>query len=215
MDTLRTLGLAVALGLSSAALAQTQTPPDNQAGTQSSPPASTESTPATGSPDPNAASSPHQREATSSSTGSESAPAKSPEPSAASSPHQREALGASPGSTAAEAPKLVGLQVVSASGEQLGSVTDVMADSSGAPSYVVIAPVPSSGGGASTAIPYSTATSMVRNDTLVMDRAKLDGAPKVDQSKLKDPASTTWQGESDSYWGNTRAASKDEKKPTG
>jgi hypothetical protein len=213
MDTLRTLGLAVALGISTAALAQTQTPPD-QAGTQTTPPASADQAPATGSPEPEAASSPHQREATSK-TGTETQPSQSPDPSAASSPHQREAIGASPGSTAAEAPKLVGLQVVSASGEQLGSVTDVMADSAGAPSYVVIAPVPSSGGGASTAIPYGTATSMIRNETLVMDRAKLDGAPKVDQSKLKDPASTTWQGESDSYWGNTRAAAKDPSKPTG
>ncbi len=213
---IRSLGLAVALGLSTAALAQSPAPPD-QAGSQSSPPpASADPAPATGSPEPDAASSPHQREATSVPAGTESQPPQSPDPNAASSPHQRETLGASPGATAAEAPKLVGMQVVSAAGEPLGAVTDLMADSAtGAPTYVVIAPVPSSGGGASTAIPYGTATSMIRNDSLVMDRAKLDDAPKVDQSKLKDPAATAWQGESDSYWGNTRAASKDPSKPTG
>jgi hypothetical protein len=197
MDTLRTLGLAVALGLSSAVLAQTQTPPE------------------TGSPDPNSASSPHQREATSTATG-ETQPSQSPDPSAASSPHQRDTVGATPGATAAAAPTLVGAEVVTPSGEPIAAITDVMADpKSGEPQYVVIALVPAAAGAQSTAVPYSTATSMMRDNKLVMDRSKLDGAPKVSQSNLKDPASTAWQSESDSYWGNTRAASKDPSKPTG
>jgi sporulation protein YlmC with PRC-barrel domain len=203
MTTLRTLALAAALGISTAALAQTQTPPE-QPGTESSPQT-------TGSPEPDAASSPHQREATSTpTTGQETAPTQTPDPSAASSPHQREAVGATPGSTAAEAPKLVGLQVVTSSGEEIGAVTDVMADSAtGAPTYVVIAAVPASAGTDSTAIPYGTATSMVRDGKLIIEQEKLAGAPKVDSQALKDPASTAWQSESDSYWGNTRAASKE------
>lgn len=216
MNTLRTLGLAVALGLSGAVLAQTQTPPDPPAGTESSPPASTDPAPATGSPDPNSASSPHQREATSTATGGETQPGQSPDPSAASSPHQREAVGATPGATAAEAPKLVGTEVVTPTGEPIAAITDVMADQqTGEPQYIVIAGVPAAAGAQSTAVPYSTATSMMRDNKLVMDRSKLDGAPKVSQDNLKDPASTAWQKESDSYWGNTRAASKDPSKPTG
>jgi len=217
MDTLRTLGLAVALGLSSAVLAQTQTPPDQPTGTESAPPpASSDPAPTTGSPDPDAASSPHQREATSTATGGETQPGESPDPSAASSPHQREAVGATPGATAAEAPKLVGAEVVTPEGEPIAAITDVMADpKSGEPQYVVIALVPAAAGSQSTAVPYGTATSMMRDNKLVMDRSKLDGAPKVSQSNLKDPASTSWQSESDSYWGNTRAASKDPSKPTG
>jgi hypothetical protein len=203
MNTLRTLALAAALGFSTAALAQTQTPPPAQPGTESSPQT-------TGSPGPDAASSPHQREATTSPTGEESPTTQSPDPSAASSPHQREAVGATQGATAAEAPKLVGTQVVTSSGEEIGAVTDVMADSAtGAPTYVVIAGVPASAGTASTAIPYGTATGMVRDGKLIIEQEKLAGAPKVDSQALKDPASTAWQGESDSYWGNTRAASKE------
>lgn len=202
MDTLRTLALAAALGISSVALAQTQTPPE-QPGTESSPQT-------TGSPEPDAASSPHQRETTASPTGQETAPTQSPDPSAASSPHQREAVGATPGATAAEAPKLVGIQVVTSDGKEIGAVSDVMADSAtGAPTYVVIAAVPAATGTEATAIPYSTATGMVRDGKLIIEQEKLAGAPKVDPEQLKNPSSTAWQSESDSYWGNTRAASKE------
>jgi hypothetical protein len=202
MNTLRTLALAATLGFSSVALAQTQTPPE-QPGTESSPQT-------TGSPEPDSASSPHQREATTSPTGQETAPTQNPDPAAASSPHQREAIGATPGATAAEAPKLVGMQVVTSDGKEIGAISDVMADSAtGAPTYVVIAAVPASAGTASTAIPYGTATGMVRDGKLIIEQEKLAGAPKVDSQALKDPASTAWQGESDSYWGNTRAASKE------
>jgi hypothetical protein len=104
--------------------------------------------------------------------------------------------------------KLVGLPVETSKGEQLGSVVDIVRDKAGTPTYAVVAIDTDT-----TAVPYATALDMVRNGKVVMSQAKLAAAPKVKQTEWLDQNHTTWRKESDRYWGNTRTASKEEKKP--
>jgi hypothetical protein len=103
--------------------------------------------------------------------------------------------------------KLVGLPVESASGEQLGSVVDIVRNKAGKPTYAVVAIDTDT-----TAVPYDTAMGMVRDNKVVMSAKKLAAAPKVKQSEWLDETHTAWRDESDRYWGNTRTASKDEEK---
>lgn len=103
--------------------------------------------------------------------------------------------------------KLVGLPVESAAGEQLGSVVDIVRSKSGKPTYAVVAIDTDT-----TAVPYDEALGMVRNEKVIMSPARLSAAPKVKQSEWLDESHTAWRKESDRYWGNTRTASKEEKK---
>jgi uncharacterized protein YrrD len=91
-----------------------------------------------------------------------------------------------------------GMDVQSNSGEPIGAVVDIVLDPTGEPAYVVVA-TPT---GSAAAVPYSTANSMVHNNKMVMDRSKLENAPKVQQSQLQDQSNTSWQGKSDKYWGS-------------
>jgi hypothetical protein len=106
--------------------------------------------------------------------------------------------------------KLVGLPVETASGEQLGSVVDIVRDkSSGKPTYAVVAIDTDT-----TAVPYDTATAMMRDGKVIMSQAKLARAPKVKQSEWLDETKSGWRSQADRYWGNSRSASKSEaKKP--
>jgi hypothetical protein len=104
--------------------------------------------------------------------------------------------------------KLVGLPVESATGEQLGSVVDIVRDKSGKPTYAVVAIDTDT-----TAVPYDKAVDMIRNGKVVMSQARLASAPKVKQSEWMNQNEAGWRKESDRYWSNTRTASKDEKKP--
>jgi hypothetical protein len=194
MNTLRSFSIVAALGLASAVYAQSQTTPDK--------------TQQPGTSDPSAASSPHQRDT----TGSRDVPETSPkppadstsptttDPSAASSPHQQETTRTAEANKGAGAttdePQVVGLEVISPSGEPLGAVVDVVMNSSGAPSYAVI-----SSAGKATAVPYSTVSTMVRDNAVVMEQSRLQSAPKVEKGAWRDSADTQWQSESDRYWG--------------
>jgi sporulation protein YlmC with PRC-barrel domain len=193
VSTLAAVGLA-ALGVVSIVFAQNQEVPQTP-GAESSPQTSQQS------PDPNAASSPHQRDVTSQPGTPESSPTQdSPDPSAASSPHQRGAVGATPAmgqDRAIDAPKIVGLEVVSTTGQTLGAVIDTVLAPSGEPEYVVI----STGDDTATAVPYTTASSMVTNNKVVVDRSKLQSSPQVVQSDLRDKANTKWRKAADNYWG--------------
>src|SRR5689334_6617618 len=103
--------------------------------------------------------------------------------------------------------KLVGLPVESSSGEQLGSVVDIVRDKSGKPTYAVVAIDTDT-----TAVPYDKALGMLRGNKVVMSQAKLAQAPKVKQSEWLDETHSSWRAQSDRYWANTRTASKDEEK---
>jgi len=89
-----------------------------------------------------------------------------------------------------------GMPVQTAAGEPLGTVRDVVPDATGAPAYVLIT-VPTGG---KTAVPYSTVASLTREGTIVLDRARLQSAPRVQDSQLQDPADTRWKKQADQYW---------------
>src|SRR5688572_5006738 len=229
MNTLRTLGMLSAVGLLSAASGQALAEQDPAA----QPPPATQTQPNT-NPDPSAASSPHQREATGQTetdkTGQgidkgvdEAPPTTNPDPSGATSPHQHDTVKGPEGATERAAgkdkemagdtkpkDKLVGLVVESPSGEPVGSVVDIVRDSSGLPTHVIVAM-----DNETTAVAYQTASSMVRGDKVVMNQQRLAGAPKVKQTEWLDEQDSKWRTASDRYWGSTRTASPgDAEKPT-
>jgi hypothetical protein len=225
MNTLRTLGMLSAVGLLTAAsgqaLAEQDTAPQAPPATQTQP---------NTSPDPSAASSPHQREATgqqeTDKTGKgvdEAPPTTNPDPSGATSPHQHDTVKGPEGATERAAgkdkemagdtkpkDKLVGLVVESPAGEPVGSVVDIVRDGSGLPTHVIVAM-----DNETTAVPYQTASSMVRGGKVVMNQQRLAGAPKVKQTEWLDEQDSKWRTASDRYWGSTRTASPgDAEKPT-
>jgi hypothetical protein len=97
---------------------------------------------------------------------------------------------ASPGNVA------TGMQVKSPSGDVLGTVASIIPGKSSSEGYVVIA-TPK---GAAKPLPYSTASAQVRNNSLVLDKARFEGAPKVQQYQSEDGPSTAWEEKADSYW---------------
>jgi hypothetical protein len=105
--------------------------------------------------------------------------------------------------------KLVGLTVESSTGEQLGSVVDIVRDDTGEPTYAVV-----SIDNDTTAVPYATATEMVRDGKVIMSSSRLSGAPKVKQTEWMDKSDSTWRNEADRYWGTTRTASPNETTPS-
>jgi hypothetical protein len=189
MDKLRSLSALAALCLASAAFGQNQASPN---------PADAQAIPQTApSPDPNAASSPHQRDVTSQ-PGAETAPTASPDPDAAASPHQEGVIGSAPkAGLAANTPRIVGLQVVSPAGEQLGSVIDVVPNEKGEPAYAIV----STGADTATAVPYASVSPMVRDNKVVFDRHRLENSPQVAQTDLQDKANSKWRLQADRYWG--------------
>jgi PRC-barrel domain len=106
----------------------------------------------------------------------------------------RSAPGQTPTGAAARRTELVGTAVVSDAQAPLGKVVDVVFDSKSRPEFVVIASE-----GKSVAVPYSVASSMKAADKIVMERDKLQSAPKVKQGEwLKE--SGNWKGEAIRYW---------------
>jgi hypothetical protein len=97
---------------------------------------------------------------------------------------------------------MVGMEVQSPSGEPLGAVIDVVLDPTGEPAYVVI----STGADTATAVPYSTASPMVKGKKFVMDRSKLQNSPQVAQSDVHDKSNTKWRTQSDRYWGSQQGS---------
>jgi hypothetical protein len=195
MAKLRSIAMLMALGLSGAAWAVQVPAPPEPADAQAEPPSGTDPQ-STQNPDPQSASSQHQRDVTKQ-PASESTPNESPDPSAASSPHQKGTVGETPhAGMAGAAPKVVGLQVQSPTGEALGAVIDVTLDASRQPEYVVI----STGNDTATAVPYATAASMIKGNKVVVDRTKLQNSPQVAASELRDKANSKWRADADKYW---------------
>jgi len=114
------------------------------------------------------------------------------------SPSARSALSAAAGPTrmAAASNVSAGMPVQTLSGEQLGTVRDVVPNAHGDPAYVLITKPK----GGKTAIPYTTVNAMTRNGAIVLDRARLEGAPRIQDSQLQNPADTRWQKQVDQYW---------------
>lgn len=208
MDKLSSFAIAAVLGLAAGACAQNQTTPGNDTGTQSS--TSTRS-----GTDTSASS---QTSGTQSSSGTDTASSQSSDMGATTSPDTSSSAstssesGTASGSATAgtSSPVAVGVQVQSSTGSSLGTVVDVVSDNSGTPAYVVI-----SAGGETAAVPYTAVSSMMHNGAIVMDQLRLQNAPKVQQSQLRDPSSTEWQSRANQYWGSMRSATPDSSAPTG
>jgi hypothetical protein len=212
MDRHIVIGISAAVTLAFApfALAQTQAPPDRDPGSTSTTQPSqgtspTETTPSAGA-NPSNASSEHQQGVTGKEDTYSTSPSSGANPSNASSPHQRSATGKEESDTGAGSSRMhtaaagsvtAGMGVQSTGGDSIGTVTDVVPSAtSGSPAYIMI--VTTSGN--TTAVPYATVAPMVRNDKIVMDRARLEGAPKVDVSQVQDRSDTQWQKQVNQYW---------------
>jgi hypothetical protein len=125
--------------------------------------------------------------------GAENAPQPSQDtsPNAASSPHQRDVTrmaAANPGAIGQ------GAKVEDRSGQTLGSVADVVKESSGRDGYVIV----SGTDGSARAVPYSVASSSATKGMIVLDRDAFLGAPKVKLSEVQ--SGQGWQKKSDKYW---------------
>jgi hypothetical protein len=212
--------IAAALALAGSAYAQTQAAPEGAPGGVGSPtpgtvnPQATDpstTTPGTVSPpakspdesSPSSASSPHQRSPTGQNDTPEASPSNGPDPN---SPQQRSTTGmdrsrsassdAGPTRTAAASNVSAGMPVQTVSGEQLGTVRDVVPNASGEPAYVVITKPK----GGKTAVPYTTANAMMHDGSIVLDRARLEGAPQIQDSQLQNPSDKRWQKQAEQYW---------------
>jgi hypothetical protein len=97
---------------------------------------------------------------------------------------------ASPGNIA------TGMQVKSPAGDVLGTVASIVPGKSSSEGYVVIA-TPK---GSAKPLPYSIASAQVRNNSVVLDKARFQGAPKVQQFQAEDGPSTAWEEKADDYW---------------
>lgn len=95
----------------------------------------------------------------------------------------------------AQRSELVGAAVVTTTAKPLGEVVDVVFDARNQPAFVVI-----STEGKAVAVPYSVASSMKTSDGIVMDRARLQAAPKVKEGEWKKESGGTWKDESARYW---------------
>jgi PRC-barrel domain len=220
MNKLQAYGLLAGLGLWSAAFAQAQqatqdpmpstTPAEGTAADRTAPgktPTSSMSTEGNSATQPSTAEtegtaadrSPPGKTQTAPMAGAETT--VSPQPS--TSPTEgtaadRTAPGKTPTRTAeasgTRGKEMMGANVVSSDQAPLGTVADVTLDAAGQPEFVVIAVQ-----GQETAVPYRTASSMMSGNKLVMDRSRLQGAPKIKQGERRG-GSTAWKNDASQYW---------------
>ncbi|MGH8316587.1 MAG: hypothetical protein ACREUL_01230 [Steroidobacteraceae bacterium] len=118
-------------------------------------------------------------------------------PSSASSPHQHHALRMAEASSAG-AHSWANMPVESASGQSLGSVSSVVPGLNGhkTSGYVVVA----GANGASTPVPYRTASAMVHDGKLILSQSRFERAPTVTQGDLQNSSAHAWRLKADRYW---------------
>jgi hypothetical protein len=86
--------------------------------------------------------------------------------------------------------------VQSPAGEAIGRVKDIVPDpGTGDPAYVVIATRTGT-----TAVPYAVVSPMFQNGHVVLERSKLESAPRVKERQLRDKSNADWRKEADLYW---------------
>jgi hypothetical protein len=87
--------------------------------------------------------------------------------------------------------------VQSPAGENIGRVRDIVPDAkTGDPAYVVIATRKGA-----TAVPYAALAPMYQSGHVVMERSRLESAPHVSDSQLRDDSmSAEWKKQADRYW---------------
>src|SRR5688572_18826972 len=218
MIKLQTLGLAAALGLAGAVLAQTPSPStttstDSQTSTSTS---STQDQDTMGQ----SQGSPTDQSTTQGSTGtppisdsdtsgtSQTMPTTSEEdPASAESESTRIAAAGdtSKSKDKHRVSKLIGKNVETSTGESIGEVKDVIVDDQAQITHFII----SHGRLGSTkmaAVPYETVKQMMKGDKIVFERTRLENAPSFEESNFPNLASATWSSSADRYWGRSRTA---------
>jgi hypothetical protein len=97
-----------------------------------------------------------------------------------------------------------GSVVLSPAGETVGRVQDIVPDArTGDPAYIVVA---TRGGNA--AVPYAIIAPMYQSGHVVMDRARLESAPHVSDSQLRDDkGDAEWKRQANRYWESRRPPS--------
>jgi hypothetical protein len=98
------------------------------------------------------------------------------------------------------------MQVKSPSGDVLGRVASIVPSDSNRDGYVVIADLQ----GVAVPVPYRAASAMVQNGTLVVDKSRLENAPKVQQYQAEDGPSDVWERKADGYWKRAASGASDE-----
>ena len=100
-----------------------------------------------------------------------------------------------PGAGGARASTLVGAQVVSPADAPIGKVVDVVFDTKNQPAFLVI-----DSGGKQAAVPYAAASSMMSGARVVIDQARLERAPKVNQGEWRNRSDERWKADAAKYW---------------
>ena len=112
---------------------------------------------------------------------------------------------------------LIGMPVVSSKGDPLGQVKDIIFDPQGRAAHLVIAydtqpqssgaAMPDDGGkpasasdGRLTAMPWDAALASIKEGRLVLDEAKLQGAPSFTPDAWPNLDDPSWSADADSYW---------------
>lgn len=99
------------------------------------------------------------------------------------------------------ATQIVGMSVESMTGESLAQVKDIILDSKGLATHLVLSYGGTLGVGANlVAVPWSAATTMMDGHRIVMSRLKLLGAPTFSDSHWPDLSRPGWSAEADRYW---------------
>jgi hypothetical protein len=99
--------------------------------------------------------------------------------------------------TAPEPRKLLGTPVQTASGEKLGVIEEVMKDEAAGREFVILR----IGADQYTAMPLSAVNFLMRDNVLVLDRSRLEGAPQVGNDWRRHVPHDTY-AESEAYWRN-------------
>lgn len=113
---------------------------------------------------------------------------------------------ASSAAAARRASMVIGMPVVSADGSPLGEVKDIIFDSQGRATHVVIdyAAQTQAGGsspdGRLVAVPWDTAAARMTDGHLVLDGSNLQGAPSFKPEEWPDLDNPTWSATADAYW---------------
>lgn len=206
MIKLQTLGLAIALGLASAAVAQTPSPsttnPDQSRPSESS----TGTPPISGS------------DTTSSSGRSETSGSAQTTPSASDEDTESARMAATTDMKSKDdmhrASKLIGKNVETSTGDTIGEVKDLVIDQQGKITHVIISHG-RLGSTKLTAVPHETVKQMKRGDKIVFERTRLENAPSFEESNYPNLASAGWSTAADRYWGRSRTASAEGSTDTG
>jgi hypothetical protein len=132
---------------------------------------------------------------------SPSAPHPAPQDSSSQSPDKDMANAAQQRPKTGREARLGGLSagsiVQSPQGENIGRIKDVVPDAkTGEPAYIVIAT--RSG---NTAVPYASIAPLYQSGHVVLERSRLEGAPRVSDTQLRsDNTQAEWKKQADRYW---------------